>query len=69
MTLVWRFKLIWAVQCFGFKKQRLLHCVDVALACNGLGLACRAYLGCSRLRIQEPWIGTLRCGGLLIWRP
>ena len=53
------------VQCFGFKKQRLVHCVDVTFACNDLGLACRAYLGGSRLRIQEPKIGAPRCCGLL----
>ena len=44
MTLVWRVKLIWVVQCFGFKNQRLVHCVDVTFVCNDLGLACQAYL-------------------------
>ena len=66
IALVWHVKLIWVVQCFGFKNQRLGHCVDVSRTYNDLGLVCRAYLGGSRLRIQEPWIGALQCGGLLI---
>ena len=66
MILVWRFKLIWVVQCFRFRKQRLVHCVDVSFAGNDVGMARQAYLGCSRLWIQEPWIGALWCGGLLI---
>ena len=53
MTLAWRVKLIWVVQCFGFKKQRLVHCVDVTFASNDLGLVFQAYFGwfnasCSR---------------------
>ena len=60
MTLVWRVKLIWVVQCFRFKNQRSVHCVDVSFACNDLGLAFQAYLGGSMLRIQETKIGALR---------
>ena len=60
------------VQCFRFKKQRLVHFVDVTFAFNDLGLACRASLGGSRLQIQEPWVSALQCGGLadigIIWR-
>ena len=65
MILVWRFKLIWVVQCLGFRKQRLVHYVDVTFTCNDLGLACQAYLSDSRLRIQEAKFGALRCCGLL----
>ena len=60
MTLVLRVKLIWVVQCFGFKKQRLVHCVDVSFSCNDLGLAFQAYLSGSMLWIQETKIGELR---------
>ena len=43
-----------------------MHCADLTFACNDLGLACRAYLSGSWLRIQEPKIGALWCSGLLI---
>ena len=60
MTLVWRVKLIWVVQCFGFKIQRLVHCVGVSFACNDLGLVFQACLDGSMLRIQDTKIGVLR---------
>ena len=43
MTLVWQVMFIWVVQCFGFKNQILLHCVDVSFGCNDLGLAFQAF--------------------------
>ena len=48
-----------------------MHFIDVAFACNDLGLACGAYLGGSRLRIQEPWIvhcGVVVCYIGISWR-